>query len=104
LNLSNHDNYNCTVTTDTGQEYQVFADWLHNENLDYWKDWHCEVGITRVYLHSTGEVFDGQCKNMLLGHIDGEWSLKQDDQAVCNKVRCVGCTDDLLTTKFQGNI
>ena len=38
--FENQENYNCRITTDTGEEYLVYANWLHNERLDNWQGWH----------------------------------------------------------------
>jgi len=95
----NHANYNCIATDAQGAEHKIYANWLHNENLDNWQGWHCEVGVTRLYLDANGTVYDGECKNSVLGHIDHDWQLATD--TVCSRTRCTGCTDDLIARKYR---
>ena len=95
--LSNHSNYNCRVLTDTGEEYLIYANWLHNNNQDHWQGWTCETGSTRLFIDKNLEVFGGECKNQYLGNaLTGFITV---ENAVCKLPRCTGCTDDLMTSK-----
>ena len=96
-----HLNYNCVATDVDGTEHKLYANWLHNENLDHWLGWHCDAGVTRLYLDVNGNVYDGECKNTKLGHIEGDWQLKKSENSICQLDRCTGCTDDLLTKKYR---
>jgi hypothetical protein len=95
--FENHFNYNCEITTDTNEKYRVYANWLHNNKLNSWHGWSCEVGATRFYIDKNFDVWAGMCKNDYLGNALTGWELKSDN--VCNQPICNGCTDDLLTAK-----
>ena len=95
--FENQENYNCRITTDTGEEYLVYANWLHNEQLDNWQGWICEAGSTRLLIDKDFKVYGGECKNDHLGSaIDGFDLL---DTTTCQQLRCTGCTDDLIVAK-----
>lgn len=95
--FKNHKNYNCKVTTESGEEYRVYANWLHNEKLDQWQGWQCNAGHTRLYIDKNFDVWSGECKNNYLGNAIDNWELKFN--TTCNQPTCTGCTDDLMTTK-----
>lgn len=97
--FSNHKNYNCKVVTDQGNEYSVYANWIHNEKLDNFKDWNCNAGITRISIDKNLEVFSGECKNDYLGNAISGFDLNQ--QTICKRERCTGCTDDLIVKKSK---
>ena len=94
-----HDNYNCVVTTDTGVERKVYANWIHNNQLDNWQGWQCAAGETRFYIDSKFDVWSGECKNDFLGNILTKWKTKND--TVCQQKTCTGCGDDLIATKYR---
>lgn len=95
----NHQNYNCEITLNNGETYRVYANWLHNENLDYWEGWDCSVGVSRILVSKDGSVYDGECRNSYLGNLNTEWNLKESN--TCTKPRCNGCTDDLMSKKHK---
>lgn len=90
--------YNCTATLDSGEQFQLEANWIHNQNLDHWKDWTCDVGHNRIYIDPELDVYSGECLNDKLGNLNTGWELLPKP-TVCVKERCTGCTDDLLATK-----
>jgi hypothetical protein len=95
--FENHKNYNIKITTDSGEEYLVYANWLHNNQLDNWQGWSCEAGASRLLIDKDLKVYSGECKNDYLGSaIDGFELL---DHAICKQTRCTGCTDDLSIEK-----
>lgn len=96
--LENHNNYNCRAVTDTGEEYFLYANWLHNNHLDTWKGWQCDAGASRIYIDKDLNVFSGECENDSLGTV---FDFELLNSTVCNKDRCSGCTDDLLVAKKQ---
>ena len=99
-NFENHKNYNCKITLDSGDEYKVYANWIHNQGLDQWQGWHCDAGHTRFYIDKNFDIWSGECKNDYLGNaIINNWNLKTD--TICNRLNCTGCTDDLLTHKYE---
>lgn len=98
-NFENHPNYNCEITLDTGETYRVFADWIHNEDLDHWQNWHCEAGNTRFYIDKNFDVWSGMCKNDYLGNALDTWDPKSD--VLCKRSRCSSCTDDLMVGKHE---
>lgn len=97
-----HQNYNCRITDDQGQEHLVYANWMHNEKFDCWQGYKCDVGHTRFYIDKNFNVWSGECKNEHLGHVLEDWSIKTD--SVCKQITCTGCTDDLITRKYQNGI
>ena len=99
MQFENHPNYNCEITTQSGQVYRVFANWIHNNNLDLWQGWHCDTGSTRLYIDKNLTVFNGECSVLELGHALDGFDLVET--TVCNRARCYGCTDDLITKKHD---
>lgn len=93
----NHENYNCQITLDDGRQYLVYANWIHNNELDHWQGWDCSAGVNRIFIDYDGKVYDGECKNSLLGDLNSEWNIKIDN--ICTRNRCTGCTDDLIIKK-----
>ena len=96
---NNHWNYNCVITTDSGEQKKVYANWIHNNGLDHWRGWHCEAGVTRFCIDDKLDVWSGECKNDFLGNALTQWTVKT--HTVCKRETCTGCTDDLLATKYQ---
>lgn len=99
LKFKNHDNYNCEVTLDNGEKYLVYADWLHNSRINYWKNWQCEAGVNRILVTENFDVFSGECKNDYLGNLFGEFKTLNEN--FCKRDRCTGCTDDLIVKKYK---
>ena len=99
LDMIKHDNYNCKITDDAGETHLVYANWIHNENLDTWHGWHCDSGNTRFAIDKNFKIWGGECRNDYLGNILGDWNIKTD--SVCKRTTCTGCTDDLITTKYR---
>jgi len=104
LKFENHANYNVVIELDTGEKYLIYANWMHNQNIDNFKDWFCEAGITRLTIDDTGNVFSGDCKNALLGNLNTTWNLLDETDAICKRDRCTGCTDDLIVKKENKKI
>ena len=99
-NFENHTNYNCKITLDSGKEYYVYANWMHNQGLDQWQGWRCDAGHTRFQIDKNFDIWSGECKNDYLGNVaDDTWNLKTD--TICNRLTCTGCTDDLITYKYE---
>lgn len=95
--FENHPNYNCKIITDTGKEYQVYANWIHNNDLDHWQGWICDAGKTRFYIDKNFDIWSGECQNNHLGNALTKWEPKVD--TICQQATCTGCTDDLITKK-----
>ena len=95
--IENHINYNCQVTTDDGKEYLIYANWLHNNGLDHWKEWICSAGATRLMIDKNFDIYGGECKNDLIGNALTDFNLLE--QTICNRETCTGCTDDLMVAK-----
>lgn len=97
LKFENHENHNCEITLDNGEKYLIYANWLHNNNIDNWKGWSCDAGVNRILITENFDVFSGECKNDYLGNLfEG---LKILDKNFCKRDRCTGCTDDLMIKK-----
>ena len=70
---------------------------LKNNQLDNWQGWQCEAGATRLFIDKDFSTYGGECKNDYLGSaLDGFTIL---DTTICKKIRCTGCTDDLIVAK-----
>ena len=98
MQLPNHKFYNCIATDESGSEYFIDANWIHNNNLDQWKDWKCSAGHDRIFIAADGSVYSGECSNNLLGNMDTGWKLFETP-TICQRDRCTGCTDDLIISK-----
>ena len=85
---------------DDGQQFYLYANWLHNNDMANWKDWHCEAGVTRLMIDKNLQIWSGDCRNDFLGHVDQEWELFQH-HTICQRSTCSACTDDLLTKKWK---
>jgi hypothetical protein len=97
LQFENQSNYNCEIQLESGETYRVFANWLHNNELDHWQGWNCNTGVTRLHIDKNFKVFNGECGVQELGHaLDG---FELVETTVCTRTRCIGCTDDLVTKK-----
>lgn len=99
MSFENHPNYNCEITTQSGKTYRMYANWLHNKNLDSWQGWHCDTGATRLCIDKNLQVWNGECAVLKLG--DALDSFDLVDHTVCTRARCTGCTDDLITRKYD---
>ena len=97
--FKNHSNYNCKVTLDTGEQFLVYGQWIHNQKLDHWQGWQCDAGLKKFYIDKNFDIWDGLCQNKILGNIFDDWNVLNNN--ICQKETCVGCTDDLIATKFQ---
>jgi MoaA/NifB/PqqE/SkfB family radical SAM enzyme len=103
-NFENHNNYNCTITTDLDCQYRVYANSLHNQQLDHWKGWQCNAGFTRLHIDKNGDVYSGECRNDFLGNVfDGTFEINKQP-TICQRSRCTGCTDDLIVKKQKPSI
>ncbi len=97
VDFNDHINYNCEITTDQGQTYRVYANWIHNNDLDHWRDWQCFTGAQRVYIDKDLQVYNGECRNTRIGSaLD---AIQLPGHVTCNRDTCTGCTDDLMATK-----
>ena len=103
MNFENHKNYNCKILLNNDEEYVIYANWMHNNQLDNWKGWACEAGAARIFIDKNLNVWSGECKNDLLGSIDNGWNLYQS-HSLCKRDRCTGCTDDLIVKKWKTDL
>lgn len=97
--FENHENYNCVVALDDGTEYRVYANWLHNNQLDTWQGWSCSAGHTRFMIDKNFDIWSGECQHDRLGNALTGWEIKTDTR--CRNQTCTGCTDDLITEKHS---
>lgn len=99
--LKNDENYNCTVFYDDGETSKIFSTALNTNNLDNFKNWQCEAGFSRIYVHSDGTVWSSECNNDYLGSLkDGSFELLKG-ATVCKQTRCVTSADELMLRKFK---
>lgn len=96
---TNHPNYNCKITLESGEIFYVYSNWIHNQDLDHWQGWKCEAGYTRFYIDNNFNIWSGECFNDQLGNVLNDWNIKTD--SVCKRKNCTGCTDDLITKKYE---
>lgn len=90
--------YNCLITLDNNETYKISANWMHNNNLDNFQGWECSAGHLRLSIDKDLNVWSGQCENNLLGHALHGFDVFSEP-TICNRLRCTGCTDDLLVAK-----
>lgn len=100
MKFKNQEFYNCIIQLDNNEIYSVNANWIHNNNLDYWQDWECDAGYARLNIEHDFSVQGGECANDYLGNLLTGWKLLSKP-TVCKQKRCNGCTDDLLVYKRQ---
>jgi len=43
-------NYNIIVRDEQGNEYLMYANRLHSEQLDNWLGWHCNAGLDYILI------------------------------------------------------
>lgn len=98
MTFDNQKFYNCKITLSNNDTYLVNANWIHNENLDYWSGWECSAGHDRIAVDFDFTVYGGECKNDTLGNIETGWDLLAAP-TICNRTTCMGCTDDLIISK-----
>ena len=99
--FENHSNYNCKITLDSGEQFRVYANWIHNEQLDQFQGWSCDAGHTRFYIDKNFDIWDGECQNTHLGNVLTEWNINTD--TICKRSTCTGCTDDLIVAKHKND-
>ena len=97
--LTNHENYNCRAITESGEEFLIYANWLHNNQLDSWRGWQCGAGATRLMIDKNFDIYSGECKNDYLGNALTDFQLLE--HTICKQDRCTGCTDDLIVAKHK---
>ena len=94
------ENFNCRAEYQDGSTVAVYANQLHNKQLDQWQGWHCQAGVTRIYVDHKGDVWSCEGRNIRLGNVYSDWQhLAAPGQ--CSKPRCGPCTDDLVTEKYE---
>ena len=97
--FENHSNYTCEITLDSGEQFKIYANWMHNKQLDNFQGWSCDAGYTRFMIDKNFDIWDGECKNTLLGNVLDEWATNSNN--VCRQSTCTGCTDDLIVAKHK---
>lgn len=95
--IPDHENYNCKVVTDCGKIRHIYANWMHNHDLDHWQGWTCHAGNTRLYIDKDLQVWSGECRNDLLGSAVNGFEMLES--TTCLRETCTGCTDDLMVAK-----
>jgi len=94
-------NHNTTVYFEDGDCLEVYANQLHNKNLDYWEGWQCSAGMNRIMIDDKNNVWSGECENDFLGNLDDKSFVLFKEFTTCKRERCTGCTDDLIIEKFK---
>ena len=60
-----HNNYNCEIQTDNGDRRRVYANWLHNNNLDHWQGWYCEAGLSNFHVDKNFNIDESKVLEFL---------------------------------------
>lgn len=95
-------NYNTKITLENQEEYYIFADRLHNENLDFWQGWKCSSGSTTIIIDPNLDVYGSMCRNDYLGNLKNNFKIL-NDYTICKLPECVNCTTDLMITKYRSD-
>jgi len=99
-------NYNCKITTSENESFLIDSLRLYNENMHHWYGWVCNVGVDSLRIDGNLNIFNGVCKQKLLGnlaqlHSSNESFHLPHNPAVCDKLSCTGCSTDLQMHKFN---
>ena len=93
--------YNCTAYYDDGDQVNIFASVLNSNNLDNFKGWQCDAGYSRIYIHSDGTVWGGECENDYLGSLQDHSFQLLPLPTLCKKETCITSPDELMLKKFK---
>jgi hypothetical protein len=92
---------NAIVELQDGSEIKISANQLYDNNLHHWKGWHCNAGVTSIYIDVDFSVYSGTCKNDELGNLFDENFSFLNDYTICKKERCTACASDLYAGKLD---
>ena len=93
-------NYNCKITTESGDEFLIYANWLNNNDLNHFRGWKCYTGTNRIYVSVDQDVFNGLCNTVRLGNLNSGWDLV-GEPITCPNDTCTSNTDDLITKRYS---
>ena len=95
-----HNNFNCQITTDDGEESLIYANWLNNNELNNFEGWECYTGTYRIFIDKSLDVYNAMCHSTHMGNLNTGWDLV-DKIIICPNKRCTGNTDDLMTRRYR---
>ena len=101
IKLKNDENYNCTVFYDDGETSKIFSTALNANNLDNFKNWQCEAGFSRIYIHADGSVWSSECNNDYLGSLVDQSFALLTNPTTCQLNNCVTSADELMLKKYR---
>jgi hypothetical protein len=99
--LKEDSNHNCIVYYDDGDQTKIFATALNYNNLDHFKGWKCDAGFSRIYIHSDGNVWGGECNNDHLGSLKDNTFELLKGPTTCKKQKCLTSPDELMLKKYR---
>ena len=99
--LQDSSHYNCKIYYDDGDVVKIFSTALNVNALDYFEGWHCEAGLSRIYIAADATVYSGECENDCLGSLKDNSFQIFDRPTTCKQVRCNTSPDELMITKYK---
>ena len=100
MTYPNHKNYNCQITTESGEDFLIYANWLNNNDLNHFQGWECYTGVTRIHITTNQDVYNGLCLTDKLGNLNTGWNLRTKP-LTCPNEKCTANTDDLMTRRSK---
>lgn len=100
MTYPNHKNYNCQVTTESGESFLLSANWLNNNDLNRFQNWRCFTGVNRIVITENLDVYNAACQTKFLGNLNTNWELL-NDPITCPNIKCTSNTDDLMTRRYN---
>ena len=73
------------------------VEFLHSNELNKWKGWHCSIGLRTLYIDFDGNVFRGTCgEGKWLGNVNVVSGLNSDSHDLQNNI-WVECTKNICS-------
>jgi MoaA/NifB/PqqE/SkfB family radical SAM enzyme len=92
------------VLLDSGKNFAKFSvETVLSNNLNYWKNWSCSIGLNSLYIDYDGNVYNAVCREGgVLGniHTATEDFKKTQDWTDCSKTVCT-CGADMAIPKVK---
>ncbi len=101
--LEHEENCNAVITYQDGHEVSIYASSLVNNQLNYFKGWSCEAGVTRIVILPDSTVWSAECQNDYLGNLASASFTLLNEPTVCKQESCFNNPDDLVIKKFKNS-
>jgi organic radical activating enzyme len=73
------------------------VEFLHSNELNKWKGWHCSIGLRTLYIDFDGNAFRGTCgEGKWLGNVNAVSGLNSDSHDLQNNI-WVECTKNICS-------